>query len=653
VHFMQHKNYSMPTRIVATSAYVGSLLNKLLLFVPTVIFIFLFCLFIFNTSRGFDITDESFYLLWASQPEHVLASATQFGHYTRLLYVLSGENIALFRGMGLVVLLGIAGFFSVALERYRVSLSGSVVNARIRWEVISFVLLCTLAYYRSWLLTPSYNWLALCCTLLAAAGLLNAATKRITAQPQARFDIGLLTDAVFVGIGGGVAFMAKPTTALVLAVTAFFWVTIHYKNLRKQWLPFLALAVITACLVLLIHALVFMGGIIPFYVHLREGINLGKILGGGHSAGALIFQAINDLKQVPSRVFALSPIGFLLFPFVMLLVRWNKGRGRETIAIYLLTLFLFLFWVVIGYQLWSTGQFSIKGLGFSGVAILSVVVSSAFLARVTLNRKESLFLERPFRPVAGLCLFLFMLAAAYAFGSNNGLIRQMSAAYVFLVVGALYTAFWIDHYVGRAILGNIISTVIAVSVLLVSVDAFNRPYRLPGPISEQNVEISFLTGGGTLHVDKQTAEYIGGLKKVAMRAGWTPGTPLIDLTGGSPGAAVILGGRIMGTPWLLGAYKGSNEFAKTAIGMASESAQRSAWVLTAPQGKREISGEMLVALGLNFPNGYARLGEVKTGHRNEIQILWKPVDDSGPVPSARIPEKKPVDVVEPVQEALS
>ena len=141
------------------------------------------------------------------------------------------------------------------------------------------------------------------------------------------------------------------------------------------------------------------------------------------------------------------------------------------------------------------------------------------------------------------------------------------------------------------------------------------------------VKTFFLASNGSLYVDKPTAGYINDLKRIALKADWKPGTPFIDLTGGSPGAAVILGGRIMGVPWLLGAYKGSSEFAKTAIEMVSKSEQRAAWVLTAPENKKRIPSEILVGLGLDFPKSYEMVGKVKTGYRDEVQLFWKPLGD--------------------------
>ena len=80
---------------IANLAWSAS--NRLLLFVPPAILIYLVFILGLNSSRGFDITDESFYVISASQPENILASTTQFGYYTGLLYLISGKNIAVFR----------------------------------------------------------------------------------------------------------------------------------------------------------------------------------------------------------------------------------------------------------------------------------------------------------------------------------------------------------------------------------------------------------------------------------------------------------------------------------------------------------------------------------------------------------------------------
>ena len=617
-------NNQFPVLIERTTL-VWSLTNHFLRIVPVSVLGYLLFILIFNASHGFDITDESFYVLWARQPEYVLASATQFGYYTRLLYILSGESITIFRVLGLLSLLGVGGFFSIALERYWASLSGAGLSARVRWDATGLILIGVLVYFRSWLLTPSYNWLALFSALVVATGLLRAATSGVKDIRPNKMMFGLFMDGLLVGIGGGIAFMAKPTTALILALTTLYWVVVHYQRIR--WMAFMGIALTSACSVLFMHAITFKGGIIPFYVELREGVEIGKILGGGYTIGNVFTQALGDMKNIPSRVFALTSAGLLLSPFVLWIVRKNRALGRETIAQFILSLFLILFPLAICYRLWETGQWSRTGMGFSGLALLLALIFSALVTLLAWNKKMSTNKKIPFMRLTTLFLFLLMLAVAYAFGSGNGLIRQMSGAYVFFAAGILYTAFWIDQYLDRNILWRIVPALVAVSALLVMHGAFNHPYRLPEKISKQVVKTSFLASNGSLYVDKPTAGYINDLKRIALKADWKPGTPFIDLTGGSPGAAVILGGRIMGVPWLLGAYKGSSEFAKTAIEMVSKSEQRAAWVLTAPKKKKRIPSEILVGLGLDFPKNYEMVGKAKTGHRDEIQLFWKPLGD--------------------------
>ena len=128
-------------------ATVWLYINRFSFFVPSSVLIYLFFTLLLNASRGFGITDESFYLLWASQPENVLASTSQFGYYTRWLYLLAGRDVAVFRILGILVLSSAGVFFAAALDRYWSVLSDSVSNIRIQWETITLILIGNLVYY--------------------------------------------------------------------------------------------------------------------------------------------------------------------------------------------------------------------------------------------------------------------------------------------------------------------------------------------------------------------------------------------------------------------------------------------------------------------------------------------------------------------------
>ncbi len=536
------------------------LINRLLLYLPIVILICLILILAFNSPRGFDITDDSYYLLWAEQPHNVLASTTQFGFYTRLLYLLSGQNIALFRILGILTLLSATSFFALSMERYWAMANSRVFVFRKRWKVLPPVLIGALSYYGFWLITPSYNWMALFSVLITGAGLLRVTTiDQSGSNKNSTLHISIL-EGFTVGIGGGLAFMAKPTSAAVLAAVALFWLAVNPIS-GRQLKVFLGTATCVSSLFIVAHAIIFAGSLELFYRELRLGVESVHLLGAGHTIGNLSLRTVNDLKQIPIKVFRVTPAGFLLFPIFWWVIWFLNARNYKTYSKLVLSFFLMGFNLYTWYRIWDMGAISLTNIGFVGIVFTFALVMSAFLTLCALRKTYQDNCQIPFTRLILLCFFLFMLALSQAFGSGNRLIRQISLAYVFFATAATYLSSWIDQCLDRKILSNMVPALVSIVVVLVMMNAYEHPYRLPYNIGEQIVESSVLMGGSSLKVDAPTGKYIDTLKKIALKAGWKPKTPLIDLTGGSPGATVILGGKITGFPWLPGNYKGSDEFA--------------------------------------------------------------------------------------------
>ena len=588
----------------------------------TVVLLGLVSVFVFYSSHGFDITDESFYLLWARQPDRVLASSTQFGFYTRLLYLLSGENIALFRMSGVVALLGATAFFSFSLKRYWMSLADISPANFVGWQESLLILNASLVYYASWLITPSYNWLALVSTTLCGAGLLRFTSLVGQDKREKTGELWSIANALLVGASGGLAFMAKPTTAFVLALVTLFWILVHRQENRKK---FLGTALVSAGALILFHAVVFNGGILYFYKELSDGVRLAGMLGAGHSVAKIFSQAFKDVQAVPTFILSLFDRWWLVVLSVAFCaLSWNVRHNRLVSSLCLLTSVLLSFFGMIWFHLWERDYWSRSLMGWSGVALLSVLLACALFVKLSWRKKQGKISMLPFRALVGLCFFIVMLAISYAFGSANGLVRQMSGAYVFFVSGAVYIAFWMDLYIERNIFRNFVSVAVIASVLVVLNKGIEKPYRLLSRLSDQNEAVSLLSGRGYLKVDHSTAEYINKLKQIARKVDWIPGTTLIDLTGGSPGATLILDAKIVGFPWLAGGYKGSRAFVTSVLELVPEEERCSAWVLTAPQGRRMNTTDILLDLNLKFPDNYKAVGKVRTGHRNELQVLWKP-----------------------------
>jgi len=154
--------------------------------------------------------------------------------------------------------------------------------------------------------------------------------------------------------------------------------------------------------------------------------------------------------------------------------------------------------------------------------------------------------------------------------------------------------------------------------------AASNPYRLLGSVFEQTELVTFVGVETVVAVDPATAAWVSGIKAAAERNNWQTGTLLIDLTGGTPGAAVVLTAQPPTTSWLVGGYKGSDEYVRYALSQVDLRSLKSAWVLTAPGGLRSVSEEVLASVELPFPEGYILAGQMRTGHRDELQYLWKP-----------------------------
>jgi len=127
-----------------------------------------------------------------------------------------------------------------------------------------------------------------------------------------------------------------------------------------------------------------------------------------------------------------------------------------------------------------------------------------------------------------------------------------------------------------------------------------------------------------LFVDKLTADYISGLQRAASGHGFRFGTPVIDLTGVSPGTVFALGAEAPGAPWLSGGYPGSTAYVQETLSQVPREHLRHAWILTAPGTSDALPASILTSLGLNFPGDYEVTGQACQGTPCAEHFLWKP-----------------------------
>ncbi len=117
--------------------------------------------------------------------------------------------------------------------------------------------------------TPSYNSLGFQALLICSIGLLRA-EKMPTRSSLIGWSL--------IALGGWLAFMAKPSTALALAIGIFGCLIVS----RKASLPMLAVAVAIAIMLLVLSAIYIDGSVTAFANRVALGLEYARLMGGGH-----------------------------------------------------------------------------------------------------------------------------------------------------------------------------------------------------------------------------------------------------------------------------------------------------------------------------------------------------------------------------------
>lgn len=611
----------------------GSTISKyridFLLSIIIAIFILSYTSFLFfsiasNADRGLDITDDAFYSLLLIQDNRQSLSFTDFHHYMSFF----GEAIDQLRISGVMMLTGLTILFSATALRLVSELSSPPSTSE-AVTVIAATAAGSLAhYFRFWLVTPSYNLACLLGALLVTSGVFLIAGQRDDRRPSR-----IIAAISLIGCGGFVLLLGRPTSALAIGVLTAICLIVLVGFRTAAVLGSASSALSIA--LLLCHTIYIYGGPIAYFDQLAEVFHVMQALDAGHGFGVLLQNTIEATGTIVGRVIerplldvlpgTLAAAGLYLgLSLALPVLRTERHLAVAGIALF-----------GVGYVIWfwiaRYGSTMPLFLALPIVDAILLLVSVAVLAFliVTFGSQWLPYKATPSRTGDGsrslhvLPIYLVATALLLSFGTNIRMIGAMSNGYVFLVVAFYLVLRTMTNGRSKALIGCGL-LIVVLPVAMAGVVSYNNPYRLPASIAEQTERISFLGRDASLFVDAQTAEWVGSLQDYATRGGWTPGSPLIDMTGATPGAALVLGAQAPVTPWLIGGYEGSADFATAVLARAPRETLQTAWILTAANGVRALPTELLHDIGIDFPVDYVAVGTVRTGHRHEEQVLWRP-----------------------------
>jgi len=558
-------------------------------------------LVIFRCGFGLDLTDEGFYLTWISRPEIYTSSATQFGFFFKPLYYALGYDLVLLRQVNVIVTLGLAyGAFWMLLAR-------AAFVARHR-AVFALALSSSalLMLHHMWLPTPSYNWLNLQGLLIALIGLL------LSLRGDARAS---LLGGALVGLGGVVVALAKPTSAIALAVLlscVFAW-----ELWRRPQRALLTAAGTAAAAMIggMVAAWSIDGSILVFAERLRKGAELGYTLGSNLSHKHISeYEIVRwDRFQAPRHFGRHFAILAALSALYTVFCRSSTTRACWTRSLILTVLAL----AAISALLWpdAMGLLSNKHYAY----LIPAALTGVLLAATAVGRSSSE------AAAAGPAFaLLFVLPFVHAIGTTNNIWLQASQAFLFWIAAAIVAVgALLDGEHRHRVVAGLSLTIVATCAILVA-NSMEQPYRQTAALRAQSSPVAAnARSSRAIYVTSETADFIAGLRSAAGEGGMRR---LLDVSGRHPAAAYLAGAAAPGAPWLLGGYRGSVEFFHAVLRDVPCEEIADAWVLAAPAGARQsLPITVLTTYGMELERDFRHVGDLSSPWYKTLLGLWRPI----------------------------
>ena len=554
------------------------------------------------SAYGIDFTDEGFYLNSISNPFLYKTSIAHFSFIYHPFYNLVDGNIVWLRRLNVII----SFTLSFALTYFLINkiIEKEKIN-RIFYIIIS-IGISTYVLSTMYMQTPNYNSLNFQGLLLTCIGLVLIDEKNFNKNFVAHIVIGL---------GGWLTFMAKPTSALGLAIITSIYLFLS-KNFRWR---FILVSIFTSIILLILTAFIIDGSISLFFDRYVVSLELQSLLQSGHGLNKIFrIDSFNLSRKIKYLIFFI----FLFFLFFIFFEIKNYKiidflKIFITFLIFLTIIILTLFDINLNPNLGEYRSYILFGIIF---AFVFLNIFFIIKKKIEINEiKWSIFI-----------LFL-VLPYVFALGTNNNYWVHIGLASFFWLIASLTIIIPTFLKFHKKIF---IIFFVLISQLITSVhikERMEKPYRYNEPLRLSESKI-YVDNKYYLKLSKEFSNYINDFRNIVTQSGFKKKDPVIDLSGQSPTLVYLMNGKSIGTAWNIGGYKGSLNLAKAKFDLVNCKEISNAWFILEIKGRRSISTELLNYLGADFPNQYQLMGSWKTakgagGYKNpRKQELYKPVN---------------------------
>lgn len=545
------------------------LLDRTLLPLSAVTTAILFAWLLYYSSCGFRLSGEGFILNSIANPfaYPVNSPPTLFGFFYYWPYQWAGRDIAMLRIANVTLTMALGWILSFLVIRRLWTVGwphAAVLSAGIGC-------LALVAFYLWMTLTPNYYTLTFHSLMMVMIGVLLA-----DRPGRIRQRLGWM----LVGVGGWCCFMAKPTTAAAIALLVMLYVIV----LRRKSLLLMLGAALIALALVIVTAYLIDGGVAGLVTRMVNSAEMEIVLGARHEVSFMFRIDWLEISRGQLAIAVLLAIALLLN---ILMGSTHKLLSSLTLAATLI--------VTIAIALLGTDPISIK--------LSTLFLVPAFICLGAIFNREVSVLRSQTPTSISLALTFFVLPHVFALGSsgNYWFIGSMTALFWMLAVIAFLSPL---PQQGRSVATLLPLTVLAQLLTATVINAaMLRPW---GEVKDLRAytAVTPLPGGGKLMLSQSLHEYLTTARAQARAAGFEVGTPVIDLSGRSPGLLYVLEMRALGLPWLIGPHDtnaahfgqpwpivpspGSNAAAMEALGLENCVDLAKAWVLIEPDGPHHL-----------------------------------------------------------------
>lgn len=582
-----------------------------------------------HVDQGYDFTDEGFYLNWFAYTGDYEATLTFFGHLYQPLFKLFQQQIFLVRAFNLISIFA-AGFLAVrtcilvTYEQWLKKVFGVLAPSLFAFSGACMALLMTRL-----LVTPSYNHLAFLGTELVAAGLLYSCL-----QPAlCRHPVSNSFYCAIFAIGFSLVCLAKPSSAVSLVCLVVLLVLAGWNS---SWSRPLLTDLIAGLIVTALVLLLLVGSPGEIYSLVSNGKGQALLLGADYSPLQVIKNSLHAILFTPPWPLA---AWMVLLQLALSHHVWGLSNRGLRLCLSLVSVLLALLACA---NIWGLAAFAPYDSFFHNNALLWLPLLAVFslvasmLGGIGLGQPVSSFGKYQF-----VSLALILLPFCFAFGTGNNFFYHALNASLFFAMSAVVSLYAPDSAASHPRFPVFLLICLAISLLPVAsvvATTVERPYRQSVPLGQNLKSVCIHSCATQLRLSDQSADYVNQMRTAAFHEGFRLDTPLLDFTGRSPGLVYAVGGRAVGSSWILGGLTGSDRFAASVLERIPKPVLRRAWILVEPDNNSQaISASVLSSAGIAIgdPSRYrlvvtvAAPPEAAGAAEPRIQRLYRPLLPSG------------------------